>query len=119
MRLGFLGRPESATAAAQQQPPQHMRPLNPQQQHHGNMTPTDFHMASPSHFAQHSPSKMQQQLQQQQQQPGASGQFSWQGGEMGMMKDGVHMPIETKAQQPEDVEVMSTDSSSSSSTDSN
>jgi len=55
---------------------------------------------------------------------GSGGQFSWQGGEISMsFKDGSSIPIETSSSQvrvgPDDVEVMSTDSSSSSSTDSN
>jgi len=52
---------------------------------------------------------------------GAPGQFAWQGGEMIMTyKDGTSVAIETnQGQGNEEVEVMSTDSSSSSSTDSN
>ena len=52
------------------------------------------------------------------------GQFAWHGGEMTMtFKDGTSVPIETnqtgQGRPNEEVEVMSTDTSSSSSTDSN
>ena len=53
---------------------------------------------------------------------GHAGQFSWShsSGEMSMGgRDGANIPIGSHKQQQDDVEVMSTDSSSSSSTDSN
>lgn len=140
MRLGFLGKPEhervpqpstagtihSGASASSVGHGHRSGSATPSQS--GYTADQMMHMSSPfggggSSAAAHqgSPSK------------GASGggstsggQFSWQGGEMGMtMKDGTHIPIETQgagssaAGKEEAVEMMSTDSSSSSSTDSN
>ena len=137
MRLGFLGRPDSgassstpsSSSGATQGVPVHMRqgstgaggsgssatPMH-HHLHGGSMTP-DFHMSSPSHFVHQSPNKMLNQ-----QQGSNAGQMGWPGaGDVGLMKGEAnsHLALEAKGGQQEDVEVMSTDSSSSSSTDSN
>jgi len=143
MRLGFLGRPD-----AERVPPTSSHagirsgsatPAYPGQPggSGGAVSAGDFlqhPMASPFQHHLSSPSKM----------PsgggghttpsgagasGTGGQFSWQGGEMGMtMKDGTHIPIsdvgpaadgQAGPSKEEQVEMMSADSSSSSSTDSN
>ena len=100
MRLGFLGKPESAERYMSANTPQrNVFPAFPG----GGMMPQG---------------DMQQQ---QQQQPGVSnkGHFMWQSGEIGMvMKDGVHVPLSNASGQ-EDADERSSDSSSSSSTDSN
>ena len=153
MRLGFLGKPEhervpqpptggggggavgippGAAASASQQQQQQQQLSGHGSHRSGSATPSQSsgypdpmmqqqpqpHMSSPFGGATHqgSPSKPS----------GSGGQFSWQGGEMGMtLKDGTHVPIDTvgagsgAAGKDEAVEMMSTDSSSSSSTDSN
>ena len=111
MRSGLLGRPDAAAvaasqasvAAAAQTTHQAGTPaaasMTPQQQQGGNNSTDSFMQGYPSG----SPTKMMG--------------FAWKEGEVVMtMKDGSHVAIDPSK---EDVEVMSTDSSSSSSTDSN
>lgn len=147
MRLGFLGRGDAAAEAVARGPMRvGQGSIHPGStgQAAGGSTP-DFHMVRapnsphigvPMHNARPSPSGVLHPP------PGASpsrmghhagpqgshgGQFAWHGGEMTMIfKDGSSVPIETGQGQArpvtvhqEEVEVMSTDSSSSSSTDSN
>ena len=151
MRLGFLGRPETMqlTSGGSGQQLQLAgqgnntggstpvsSPMLPNLQH-ATSSPSSkiHHAASMSHSSQ--PTSAQPHLP-----PGASGHFSWQGGEMSMsIKEGSSIPIEiggnvagVQGVNPspgggkgvrmgqsgqDDVDVMSTDSSSSSSTDSN
>lgn len=107
MRLGFLARPEAATER-----PAHLSRSNSLQPPSSSSHLPDFHsFASPSKpgGSGGGPSS-----------GGGAGGFAWQGGEVGLVKDGAHHPIDTgNNTAKEDVEVMSTDSSSSSSTDSN
>lgn len=112
MRLGCLARPETAT----ERPP-------------GASSARSAHGATPSHSSttpSHAPSGANPDGSHPFASPtkpnsgGATG-FSWQGGEVGLtLKDGSHVAIEGQGHAgKEEVEVMSTDSSSSSSTDSN
>ena len=141
MRLGFLGRPETMQLkTGANGPNQNFGP----QGNASNTTPVSSPMLSGVHQATSSPSKNQNVGSQPPHiPPGASGHFSWgRDGEMSMsMPEGGSIPIEISGaatnvqgsnQQAsggkgvrighgghDDVDVMSTDSSSSSSTDSN
>ena len=151
MRLGFLGRPETMqlTSGVGQQLPLSGQgnntgcstpvssPMLPNMQHAtSSPSPKIHHAASMPHSSQPTAAQPPHLP------PGASGHFSWQGGEMSMsMKEGGSVPIEIGGNSAgiqginpspgggkgvrighggqDDVDVMSTDSSSSSSTDSN
>lgn len=118
MRLGFLGRPETnlpvgGSASTITRP--------------GGLG-GDFHLsphpaaagAGPPGMIQPSPTKMHGAPPPPVPPAGHPGQFSWHGGEMSLTgRDGASIPIETNNHHPGEVDVMSTDSSSSSSTDSN
>lgn len=131
MRLGFLARPESAIVAEQQQ-----QRLAAAQQQQAAMAAaaaaaarSSMHQHSPMHdfspFGHHGSPSKHGMIHHPQSQQGATGGggFAWNSstGDVGMvMKDGSHIPIEhSGGAKADEVEVMSTDSSSSSSTDSN
>ena len=148
MRLGFLGRPETMQLNNGGNGSQ--MSLGAQGNNIGNNTPVTSPMLPNIQHSTASPSKLHSVPHSSQPSgtqtphipPGASGHFSWQGGEMSMtMKEGGSIPIEIGGSVAgvqgiipsvgggkgvrigqsgqEDVDVMSTDSSSSSSTDSN
>ena len=95
MRSGLLGRPDAAAVAAAQAAAAH--PHSGQTPSGGDGGGGGGHGGSPT-----------------------KGGFAWKDGEMGLVtKDGGHVAIEGGGGNKDEVEVMSTDSSSSSSTDSN
>ena len=136
MRTGFLSRPESAILAEQRE--QRMAAahqamaaanaarssMSQHQQHspiHPGASGSDFYGLHSSPSKQMMPPSSSSQQQQPQSGSAGGGGFSWNSstGDVGMMKDGSHMTIDQGQGNKDDVEVMSTDSSSSSSTDSN